>query len=111
MHASERKWWEMRCFDREQAQEWVKTAQSITLDNLGSLVARANDLDGAASWLPTDEAEDVRAAAVKIREMIVLGREVESILACANDRRRDREAAQRDEAALYAAPDMKIEMR
>ena len=98
----------MRCFDREQAQERVKSAQSITLDNLGSLVARANDLDGAAPWLPTDEAADVRAAVAKIRAMIAIAREAEAILDQVNHRRRVREAAQRDE---NAAPDMKIEMR
>lgn len=95
----------MRCIDQEQAEERVKSIQALTLNNLGSLMTRADDLDGAAPRLSDEDAESVRMAAARIRRMIVLAREVESILDLVNHRRRDREAAQ------YAAPDIKIEMR
>lgn len=111
MHASERKWWKMRCFDREQAEDRVKGAQSSALSGIGSLVSRATELDDAAVFLPDDDAADVRVVTAKMRTMIAIAREAEWILDRLNQRRRDREVAQRDEAAQYAAPDIKIEMR
>ena len=100
----------MRCFDREQAEDRVKGAQSSALSGIGSLVSRATELDDAAVFLPDDDA-DVRVVTAKMRTMIAIAREAEWILDRLNQRRRDREVAQRDEAAQYAAPDIKIEMR
>lgn len=98
----------MRCFDREQAEEQVKSVQAATLGGLGSLVSRADDLDGAMPWLHGDETAHVRAAVVEIRKMIEIAREVELHLALANSCRRTREAA-RDEAA--EVPGFKIQVR
>jgi replicative DNA helicase len=86
---------EMSCWDREQADNRVKNIQSSTLSSIGVMVERATFLEEAASMVHADDAGAVRAAAARLRDMIAIGREVESYLDEVNTARRAREEAAR----------------
>lgn len=88
----------MRCIDRGQAEERVKDAQASTLSGLGTLVNRADSLDGAAAWLHEDDVEMTRQAVSRLRDAIAMLRVAESCLAAASESRRRREVAARKES-------------
>jgi hypothetical protein len=85
----------MRCLDRDQAMNHVQTIQVAVLRGIAATEEDQQQLEGAAVWLPEEDAEHVRDAAKALRRAASELRDAEALLSDINTAMRARAAALR----------------